>query len=49
MSILVVLSYAIAKSRGEAPWKTVGEHVLIAVAVVGIAYLLGSWVATLGE
>lgn len=48
MSILAILSYAIAKSQGEAPWKIVGEHILIAMVVITIAHLVGDWVSTLG-
>ena len=48
MSILAILSYAMAKSQGEAPWKIVGEHILIALVVIGITHLVGDWVRTLG-
>jgi VIT1/CCC1 family predicted Fe2+/Mn2+ transporter len=47
MSILAVLSYAMAKSQGEAPWKVMGEHLLIAFVVIGITHLVGDWVSTL--
>ena len=46
--ILTVLSYVIAKSQKEAPWKIVGEHVLIAVAVIAITHWIGGWVSTFG-
>ena len=49
MSILAVLSYGMAKPQGEAPWKIVGEHIAIALVVIGIAHWVGDWVATLGE
>jgi len=48
LSILAVLSYFMAKAQGEQPWKIVGEHVLIAVVVIGITHWVGHWVATLG-
>jgi VIT1/CCC1 family predicted Fe2+/Mn2+ transporter len=48
MSVLAILSYAMAKSQGEAPWKIVGEHILIALVVIGITHLVGDWVGTLG-
>ena len=48
LSILIVLSCFIAKSRGEQPWKAVGEHVLIAVVVIAVTHWVGDWVATLG-
>ncbi len=49
MSILAILSYAVAKSQGEAPWKIVGEHMLIALVVVGVTHFVGDWVGSLGE
>ena len=48
MSILSVLSYIIAKSRGEPPWKIVGEHLLIAIVVIAATYLVGDWIGTIG-
>lgn len=49
LSILTALSYIIAKTQGERPWKVVGEHVLIAVVVIAITHVAGDWVATLGS
>lgn len=49
MSILAILSYVIAKSQGETPWKIVGEHILIALVVIGITHFVGDWVGALGE
>jgi VIT1/CCC1 family predicted Fe2+/Mn2+ transporter len=49
MSILAVLSYAMAKSQAESPWKVVGEHILIALVVIGITHAVGDWLGTLGE
>ncbi|MBN1558305.1 MAG: hypothetical protein JW951_09185 [Lentisphaerae bacterium] len=48
MSILAFLSYGMAKAQGEAPWKIIGEHLLIALVVIGIAHLVGDGVRTLG-
>lgn len=48
LAILAILSYAMAKSQGEAPWKIVGEHVLIALVVIGITRLVGDWVGSFG-
>jgi VIT1/CCC1 family predicted Fe2+/Mn2+ transporter len=48
MSILVVLSYLIAKSQDEPPWKIIGEHLIIALAVIAITHLVGEWLSTLG-
>jgi len=49
LAILAILSYAMAKSQGEAPWKIVSEHVLIALVVIGITHLVGDWVSNLGR
>ena len=47
MSILVVLSYLIARSQGQPPWKIIGEHLMIALVVIGITHLVGDWLSTL--
>jgi vacuolar iron transporter family protein len=47
MSILAILSYAMAKAQGEAPWKVVGEHILIALVVIGITHWVGDWISTI--
>ena len=48
LSILTVLSYLMARAKGERAWKIVGEHVLIAIIVIAITHWVGDWVATLG-
>jgi len=48
MSILSVLSYIIAKSQGEPPWKIVGEHFLIAIVVIAVTHWVGEWIGTIG-
>ena len=48
MSILSVLSYIIAKSQGEPPWKIVGEHLLIAIVVIAITHWVGNLIGTIG-
>jgi len=48
MSILSVLSYIIAKSQGEPPWKIVGEHLLIAIVVIAVTHWVGEWIGTIG-
>jgi len=48
MSILAILSYAMAKSQKESPWKIVGEHIMIALVVIGITHFVGDWINTLG-
>ncbi len=49
MLVLAVLSYTMAKSQGETPWKTVAEHIAIAILVIVITHLVGDWVSTLGK
>ena len=46
ISILAILSYRIAKSQGTQPWKVVGEHLIIALAVMGITHVIGDWIST---
>ena len=47
LSILTILSYVIAKSQNEPPWKIVGEHLLIAIVVIGITHWVGDWIGKL--
>ena len=47
LSILSLLSYSIAKSQSEPAWKIVGEHLMIAIVVIGITQWVGSWVGKL--
>lgn len=49
LSLLAVLSYALARAQRVPPWKVIGEHVLIGLTVVAITHYLGAWVrATFG-
>jgi len=41
LAIMTVLSYAIAPSQNERPWKAVGEHLMIAVIVIIITHYVG--------
>lgn len=47
-SILIVISYLMAKAEKKKPWKIICEHVLIAIIVIAITHLVGHWVASLG-
>jgi vacuolar iron transporter family protein len=47
LSALTILSYIIAKTQGEAPWKIIGEHLGIAIIVIAITKQVGAWVSTL--
>ncbi|HAP41253.1 MAG TPA: hypothetical protein DCQ94_16070 [Nitrospira sp.] len=44
LSLLAVLSYALARAQRVPPWKVIGEHVLIGLSVVAISHYLGEWV-----
>ena len=43
MLILTLLSYFIAKTQSEPSWKIVGEHLMIAIVVIGITHWIGDW------
>lgn len=43
--VLAVLSYQLARAQRKRPWKVIGEHLVIAVAVVTTTHVLGDWVA----
>jgi len=47
LSILSILSCIIAKSQSEPPWKIVGEHLMIAIVVIGITHWVGDWLGKL--
>ena len=47
LSILTILSYVIAKSQNEPAWKIVGEHLMIAIVVIGITHWVGDWLGKL--
>lgn len=44
--LLALLSWVLARTQHMAAWKVVGEHVLIAAAVIAITFYLGKWVST---
>jgi VIT1/CCC1 family predicted Fe2+/Mn2+ transporter len=45
LSILTLLSYFLAQSQGNKPWKVIGEHLLIAIIVITITHFLGDWIS----
>jgi vacuolar iron transporter family protein len=47
LSILIILSYIIARSQGEPAWKIVIEHLIIASVVLAITHWVGDWIGTL--
>lgn len=46
LSLLAVLSYALAHAQRVPAWKVIGEHVVIGLCVVAITHYLGGWVRT---
>ena len=46
MVVIVVLSFFLAKAQGERPFPVIAEHLSIAVAVVILSHLIGSWVGS---
>jgi len=47
--LLALLSFFLAREQGIAPWKVVGEHLMIALCVVTLSHLVGDWVQGLEE
>lgn len=45
--LLSILSFWISKFRGENPWKVILEHVIIAVAAVIAAHLIGDLISAM--
>lgn len=44
LMLLAVLSYSLARAQRVPPWKVIGEHVVIGIAVVAMTHYLGQWV-----
>ena len=42
--LLTALSFFVARAQSIAPWKVIGEHILIALCVVAITHVIGDWV-----
>lgn len=43
--VLAALSWRLARAQHVAPWRVIGEHLLIAALVVTATHLVGDWVA----
>jgi len=43
--MLAVLSYTIAVEEKKKPWKTVAEHLIIALIVTVVTHYIGDWIA----
>ena len=41
--LLALLSFSLARMQQIAPWKVIGEHILIALCVVATTHYLGDW------
>lgn len=46
LSLLALLSFLIAREQGSNPLPVVGEHLGIAVVVIGITHGLGRWISS---
>ena len=46
LSILIFLSYRIAKEQKANPWKVIAEHLVIALIVIIITHYLGDWISS---
>ena len=44
LSLLVVLSYFLARVQQIQAWKVIAEHVVIGVSVIVITYYVGDWI-----
>lgn len=44
--LLTALSFFVARAQSIAPWRVIGEHILIALCVVAITHGIGDWVQT---
>ena len=42
--LLAALSFFVARAQGGAPWKVIGEHMLIGLSVIAITHYVGDWV-----
>jgi len=45
LGVVTVLSYQLAKAQGVPSWKVIGEHLVIAGAVITATHFVGDWVA----
>lgn len=46
LSMLGIFSFSIAQRQNVKPWKSVGEHVFIALVVIFITHLIGDWISS---
>jgi VIT1/CCC1 family predicted Fe2+/Mn2+ transporter len=43
-ALLAALSYRLAVSQGESPWRAIAEHLTIAAVVVMLTHFVGVWI-----
>lgn len=46
LSILALLSYAMARAQGKHPWKVIVEHLAIAAFVIALTHFVGVWISS---
>jgi VIT1/CCC1 family predicted Fe2+/Mn2+ transporter len=44
--LMATLSFFLARTQQIAPWKVIGEHLLIALCVVTLSHYVGDWIQT---
>jgi len=44
LSLISIFSYIIAKQTNAKPWRVIGEHLIIAIAVIVITHFVGDWI-----
>ncbi|MBX3236031.1 MAG: hypothetical protein KF814_07750 [Nitrospiraceae bacterium] len=42
--LLTLLSFVLARAQRIAPWRVIGEHLLIGFVVVAVTHVLGDWI-----
>jgi VIT1/CCC1 family predicted Fe2+/Mn2+ transporter len=44
LSLLVVLSYLLARAQQIPAWKVIAEHLIIGISVIAITHYVGDWI-----
>ncbi|HSC56650.1 MAG TPA: hypothetical protein VLC51_05575, partial [Nitrospira sp.] len=42
--LLALVSFFLARTQQIAPWKVIGEHLVIALCVVMVSHYVGDWI-----
>ena len=48
LSLIAIFSYYIARQQNAKPYRTILEHLIIAIVVIVITHYIGDWIATFG-